>query len=235
MQKNTAVANPVEELELDPILDENGNPVAQEDVLTEAERIDAITFQAGRFTYTARGRKLDVPQRLLGRLRAIQTRLALEAGFAPGEDIDFGADDEEFEATTGTHEEVDAEGDTITVVETETFKTPKETDPRLSALLIALDENEEITAIWADIAIAATKRHNVPTLAHPKPSREQLLNTEAGGAYVKAVRVWIRPTSTDSAAETETTPTVNTPEPSNTSPLEEAPATANSQTTLQIL
>lgn len=205
MSKKNAVVNTVvndelddDELAISPVLDENGAPVADENVNDEAERIDTLTFTDGRFTYEIKAKKLRVSQRLLKRLNVQQLILMTKAGFEEGDEIHFGD-----------------EGDGA---------VESQTDDKHLKFAQLLAESDEMAELWAEIAAAATMRTNVPRFA-PRPTFTQLLNSGSlGDAFIGAIREWINPTLAVSEAATETTPTANTAAPSNTSPSEAAAA-----------
>ena len=77
-----------ESLKLDPVTDETGQILSDDDVISRALEPEKITFKYGGLNYMAWIRKTQISGRLHNRVQGIMGKLALRAGFKEGEKVE---------------------------------------------------------------------------------------------------------------------------------------------------
>jgi hypothetical protein len=175
-------ADKLEDDELDdlpPVTDERGAPVRAEDLLAEAERVDALEFWFAGRRYQAGLRKIDVRNRHSSRISNRTNDLLLEAGFQPGDEIDPTAE---------------GFGDDPRVAR---FNELCATDAELSA---AWAELATAATVWTNVPQLCGPQIR-KTADAPKFAGARLLALGGlGDSYVEAVKSWWRPTTPPSEA-----------------------------------
>jgi len=169
---------------LDPVTDEEGNALSDEDVIDAAERAEKVLFEYGGMRFMVWVRKSQVPTRLWGRVTTIQGKIAFKAGFKAGDNPgDMDPSDERL----GKMLELMNESASL--------------DEARADVALAATARDEFGKLLTNVP----QLRELPVAITLCGSKEVLELGELGEAYIKAVLDHLHPTSTPGEAEAETT------------------------------
>ncbi len=177
-------------LELDPVTDEKGTVLSDQDIIDAAERPEKVLFEHDGMKFMVWVRKSQVPMRLWNRLNSIHAKIAFKAGFKAGDDPGkMPPDDERL-------------GKMVELMMESESKAETEAEVALAATIINPETGEHAT--------------NVPQLKSCNPCypKDLLALGGLGGAFVQAVVTHLRPTSTPGEADPGTTNPASDTQPS---------------------